>query len=160
MSVGYQGRGELPHSRVVGKRAKVIPAFVLLSALAALSGCSHKHTLNRDEVRSQIRLATSLAAETEMYVDYVRQGRVTRLFAREHAIRLQDTAKELMEELERAEPGPGAGTAVHECRMQLALICRELSNIRAAIGNDEALAAAKERIAKIHRSLERASSSL
>ena len=131
-----------------------------LLAVVAVAGCSRKRTIGRDEVRSEIRSAISFVAESEMFVDYIRQGHATRHYAEEHAAYLEDAVEQSAKELEQGTPEPGTENAVHECRIQLELLCHELSGIRAAIGNNNALAAAKERMGSIRARLEKANSSL
>ena len=57
-----------------------ITALVLLLA-AALASCSRNKTINRDDARSEIKSAISFVAESALFIDYIRQGRSTRLMA-------------------------------------------------------------------------------
>ena len=137
-----------------------ITARVLLFAAAGLASCSHSKTINRDDARSEIKAAVSLVSESELFVEYVRQGRSTRPYADGHAAYLEDAVQQSLNKLKQTEPEPGTAAAVHECSAQLELLDRELSGIPAKFGHDEALAAAKERMTSIRASLEKAGSSL
>ena len=136
-----------------------ITAFVLLLA-AGLASCSHSKTINRDDARSEIKAAVSLVAESTLFVDYIHEGRSTRPYADGHAAYLEDAVQQSLNKLKQTEPEPGTAAAVHECSAQLELLDRELSGIPAKFGDDEALAAAKERMTSIRASLEKAGSSL
>jgi hypothetical protein len=129
-------------------------------ALAFVSGCSSKKTLNRDEARSDIRSAISFTAEAELFVEFVRGGHATRNYAEGHAAYLDDAVKRSINELQQAEPEPPAEGAVGQCVIQLKRLRRELSGIHSAFGNDAGLAAARDRIGDIRKALERAQSNL
>jgi hypothetical protein len=132
----------------------------LVPLLAVFASCSRNKTINRDDARSEVKSAISLVSESALFVDYVRQGRSTRHYADGHAAYLDDAVRQSLDELKQAEPTPVTATAVRECRTQLELLDRELSGIPARFGHDEALAAAKERMAGMRTSLEKADSSL
>jgi hypothetical protein len=132
----------------------------LLLAAAALTSCSREKTLDPDELRSEIRSAHSFAAESEMFVDYIRQGHATHLYAKGHASYLEDAVKQLEKELDGAVPQPGIENVVAECRSDIHLLCHELSGIPGAAGDNYALAAARKRIENIQKSLKKAYSSL
>ena len=108
----------------------------------------------------EIKAAVSLVAESTLFVDYIHEGRSTRPYADGHAAYLEDAVQQSLNKLKQTEPEPGTAAAVHECSAQLELLDRELSGIPAKFGDDEALAAAKERMTSIRASLEKAGSSL
>jgi hypothetical protein len=134
--------------------------LVLLLATAALTSCSRKKTISRDELRSEIRSAHSFAAESEMFIDYIRQGHATHHYAEGHATYLKDAVTQVEKELAQAAPELGTEDAVRECRTCMALLRRELSGIATAAADSEALAAARKRIENLRKSLEKAYSSL
>jgi hypothetical protein len=140
-----------PHPRAVryvhSRRSVIILALWL--AAAALIGCSRKKTLDRNELRSEIRSAYSFVAESEMLIDYIRQGHATHLYAKGHA-----------KELEAAVPQPSTQSIVSDCRSDMEMLCRELSGIAANVGDNDALAAARKRIENIRNSLQKAYSSI
>jgi hypothetical protein len=115
---------------------KAAPVFIAVSLLE----CSSQ--------RSDVRLARSLAAESEMFAGYVIGGHATRRYAEEHASYLEDAVEQLVKE---------AGTSAS--RTNLLLLRGELSRVRGFIvaGDQEALAAAESRIRKIRENLEKAS---
>jgi hypothetical protein len=116
--------------------------------------------IGRDELRSEIRLAGSFAAESEMFIDFVLQGQATRRYAEAQATYLEDEVEQSAHELERASPESGTEDAFRECRTQLRMLASELSNVRAAIANKESLVSAKGRIRQIGERVAKASSQL
>ncbi|MGI9075587.1 MAG: hypothetical protein ACR2JB_30630 [Bryobacteraceae bacterium] len=145
--------------RYMGNRQTIFILALLLAA-AALTSCSRKKTLGRDELRSEIRSAYSFVAESEMFIDYIRQGHATRHYAEGHATYLKDAVAQLDKELEQAAPEPGTQNVVSDCRSYMALLCRELSGIATNVGDNDALAVAGKRMENIRKSLERAYSFL
>src|SRR6266536_2872559 len=96
-----------------------IPFIVLALAVAALAGCSRKKSIDRDQVRSEIRSARSFAAESEMFIDFVLQGHATRRYAEEHSAYLEDAVEQSAKELAQAAPESDAEDSVRACRTQL-----------------------------------------
>jgi hypothetical protein len=136
-------------------------AVLLCSIVAAtLASCSRNKTVGRDEVRSQIRSANSFVAESEMFIDYIRQGHATHHYVEAHAAYLEDAVKQSEKELEQGNPEAGTGNAVRECITDMDLLRRELSGIAVLSGNNDGLAAAKERLDSIRKSLQKAYSSI
>jgi hypothetical protein len=64
--------------------------FALLLATLQTCSCAREKTITRDEVRSQLKSATSLLAESDMLIDFLRAKRVTRNHAEAHPSYLQD----------------------------------------------------------------------
>ena len=116
--------------------------------------------MDRGAVRSTIREAESYAAESQLFIDYVRQGRATPHYAQEHAGYLQDAVEHSRRELERDVAQQDSQEAFDVCRSQLTLLAAELGSIRAAIGNKDALAAAQPHIAAIRDRLHKAGTDL
>jgi hypothetical protein len=139
---------------------KTVLILVLLLAAAALTSCSRKKTISRDDLRSEIMSAYSFAAESEMFIDYIRQGHATHHYAEGHATYLKDAVTQLENELEGAVPQPGIENVISECRSDIDLLRHELSGIAANVGDNAALGAARKRIENIRKSLEKANSSL
>jgi hypothetical protein len=132
------------------------PRSVLVPGLwLAMTACSNK-TIGRDEARSKIKSALSFTAESEMFIDYIRQGRSTRPYAQGHALYLEDEVKRSIQELGHGVPGSGTQNAIRECIAGLNSLDRELARIPTALGNDSALADAQERLRNIQKTLERA----
>lgn len=116
--------------------------------------------MNRDEARSEIRLADSFSAELQMFIDYVREGHSTRRYAEGHISYLEDAIDEEIQHLEQAAPAPDAATAVHQCLAQLKLLRGELTGMRGDIDNRKRLAAARETVGRIRQGLAKANSLL
>jgi len=126
-----------------------------------LSGCSyHPKTASRDELHSQITSAESFAAEGEMFVDYMRQGRATRHFADGHLEFLIRELADSATKLRNVAPAPGGEEALRTLRVQLAALAEELQNVRKMPDNQPALAQAKAHLQQIQRVLEQTNSSL
>ena len=140
-------------------RSEPLISFTVL-ALAAMSstGCLHQKSMGRDEVRSAIRSALSSAAESEMLVDFVLQGRATSSYAEGHAAYLQEEVRQSAKEFENAVAQPDAKDAFENCRTQLNAMVVELSLIRSAISDRGQLRAAMAKLTEIRRSLERLNS--
>jgi hypothetical protein len=143
----------------MGNRQTIIILALLLAA-AALTSCSRKKTLGPDDLRSEIRSAHSFVAESEMFIDYIRQGHATRHYAEGHATYLKDAVTQLEKELEQAVPEPGAQNVFSDYRSYVQMLCRELSVVATRFGDNDALAAAGKRMENIRKNLEKAYSSL
>jgi hypothetical protein len=138
-------------------RKKWQAGVILFSLLAA--GCSHRNTIDKDEMRSRLRSALSFTAETDMFVDYLRQGRATRHYAQEHAAYLEEAVSRSAKELEQAGPARGAESVLGECKIQLGSLRNELSRLRKAPDNNT-LDTVKQNLTTIRESLELANSHL
>jgi hypothetical protein len=134
-----------------------IPCIVLGLAAAFLAGCSRGNSMDADEARSKRRSLRSLAAESEMFIDFALQGHASRRYAEEHTAYLEDAAEQLAKELERAAPQPDAEASVRDCQAKVSALDREFSRIRVAVLADDrdALAAARAKIARLRETLER-----
>ena len=133
----------------------VVVAFIAMSS----AGCSQKKSMGLEEIRSQIRSALSAAAESEMLIDFVLQGRATRSYAEGHAAYLEDQVRQSAKEFENAISQPEAKPSFDTCRTQLNAMVGELSAIRSAMQDRSRLADAMARMVEIRRSLERVNSS-
>src|SRR5436853_7367885 len=83
-----------------------------------LCACSRHETLTTDELRSQLISARSLAAETEIFLDYVRQNRATKSYAQGHIKYLAEEIERSREELQQSSPAQGEGDAVQQLSAQ------------------------------------------
>jgi hypothetical protein len=136
-------------------------AVVLCPILTATSAsCSRNKKVGLDELRSQIRSANSFVAESELFIDYIRQGHAPHHYIEAHAAYLEDAVKQFEKELEQGNPEAGTGTVIHECITDMDLLRRELSSIAALSANNHGLAAAKRRMETIRKSLQEAYSSV
>jgi hypothetical protein len=133
-------------------------AGVILASLLA-AGCSRQKTIDKDQMRCHLRSALSFTAESDMFVEYVQQGRATRHYAQEHAAYLEEAVSRSAKELEEGIAEPGAEGALSECKTQLGLLRNELSGFRGT-NDSNALDTAKQNLTKIRESLKKANSQL
>jgi len=138
---------------------KAIAGFAL-GFILALCACSRQKTLTTDEIRSQLLSAKSLAAETEMFLDYVRENRATKHYAQGHIEYLTEEIERSREELQESSPAQGEEDAVRKLRTQFDALQAELHSIRGKLDDEAALAAAKEHLASIREALDEANSSI
>jgi uncharacterized coiled-coil DUF342 family protein len=138
---------------------KAIVAFAL-GFILFLCACSRHKTLTTDELRSQLISAKSLAAETDIFLDYVRQNRATKYYAHGHIEYLTKEIERSRKELQESSPAQGEEDAVQKLRAQFAALTAELHSVRGRLDDEAALATAKEHIAKIRQALDEASSSI
>ena len=133
-------------------------ALLALAAAAFVVGCSRNKSIDRDQARSEVRSALSFVAESEMFLNFVIQGRAPRHYAAEHTVYLEQAIGKSAKELTRAVPESHAKDSIDECQAGLSALARELSGIRTVIPVDDekALAAALRRITAIRESLEKA----
>lgn len=118
---------------------RTLGVIAVLFAIFFFPGCSGRKSLSSDDVRSEVLSANSYAAETEMFIDYARQGKPTRLFVQGHATQLAEEVKRSKNELDDATPQAGTERAFQECKNELDFLTRELPLIPQLIGNDAAL---------------------
>jgi RNA-splicing ligase RtcB len=71
---------------------------ILVFWFLALSGCSRSSGEHREELKQNARLAVSLVSETQMFGDYIREGRSTADFAAAHREYLQEAVRQLLRE--------------------------------------------------------------
>jgi hypothetical protein len=134
-------------------------AAAFLNILLLVS-CSRPKTLSKDELRSQLRSAVSVAAETETFIDYFRQNRATRSYAQGHITYLADEVNRSIRQADKALPSEGTEEQFRAYLTQLSALSSELAAVRSASGEAEALGRAKERIVTIRQALENTKSSL
>jgi len=138
---------------------KPLVAFAL-GLILLLSACSRHKTLTRDELRSEITSAKSLAAETEMFLDYVRENRATKHYAQGHIEYLAEEIEQSRKELQDSSPAQGEEDALQTLRAQFDALSTELHNLHGKLEDHAALATAKQRIDSIRQSLDDANSSI
>ena len=126
----------------------------------ALTCCSHQKPISRDELKSKLRSASSIAAETTAFVDYVRQQRATEHYAKGHLEYLRSELAHTSQELRDSPPPAGAEAQTTECHKQVDALAAALSELRRDIDRPEELAREQGRIAAIRIELERTISSL
>jgi hypothetical protein len=135
-------------------------ALLLLASIVLFASCSRHKPITSDELQSQLTSAASLAAEAEIFVDYVRQNRVTRNYAEGHTEYLADQVNCSLRELREAIPGEVSELKLQECRSELNSFAAELEAAGRALDNPEALAVAKRRFAALREAFQNTKSSL
>lgn len=135
-------------------------AALALVVLATLTSCSRQEHLTRDELKSKLRLAASIAAETNTFIDYVEQKRATSQYAKAHleylASELRDTTKELSDAL----PPADAEAQFTAAREELQALASRLDQLRRNIDQPGQLAREKDQLAALSRELQQTISSL
>jgi hypothetical protein len=126
----------------------------------ALTCCSRQKPLSQGELQSKLRAAESIAAETGMFLDYVRQKRVTNQYAQGHIEYLSSELARTANELSEAIPPAGAEAQFADGRMQVDFLRTELSQVSSRIRRPDELAGGQKRIARIRQALRQVVSSL
>jgi hypothetical protein len=137
-----------------------IKALLLLATILLLASCPRHKPITSDELQSQLTFAASLAAEAEIFVDYVRQNRATRNYAEGHREYLADEVNRSSRELHAAIPGEVSEEKLQECRSELDSFSSALQAVGRALDNPEALAMAKQRFAALRQAFKKTKSSL
>ena len=91
--------------------------------------CMPTKTITRDELRSDLLSALSLASQTELFINQIEQDRVTRQFQSTHADYLQDEALRQAKHLRESRAGSGDATTVGLSAGQLDHLAGELALI-------------------------------
>ena len=138
---------------------KVIAAFAC-GFILVLSACSRHKTVTKDDLRSELISAKSLAAETEMFLDYVRQNRATKNYAQGHIEYLTEEVEQSRKELQESLPAQGEEDARQKLSVQFDALEAELHTIRGRLDDEAALANAKEQLARIRQALDDAQTSI
>jgi hypothetical protein len=88
--------------------------FGTIAAILLLA-CSGSGTMSREEIQSEIRLATSLAAQAELLLQRTRAGATSGAFSTGHASALAEAADKQARKLSKATPESGARDLWIEC---------------------------------------------
>jgi hypothetical protein len=134
-----------------------LAAIVLILSLAS---CSSQKTISPQDLRSKLTMATSLAAESEAFLDVVAQGRSTATFAIGHAQYLSAAARRLVHELDKPAADANLEHVRQDCRDELSQLARALKSEDFAATQAEESRDTHRRIAAIHSRLERLKASL
>src|SRR5437763_8968639 len=138
---------------------KAVLGFAL-GLILVLCACSRHKTLTKDELRSELISAKSLATETEIFLDYVRQNRATKPYAQGHIAYLTQEIERSREEVQESSPAQGEEDAIQKSRAQLDALTAELHSICGRLDDAAALAIVKEHIVRIRQALDEATSSI
>ncbi len=105
----------------------------------ALAGCSHK-TLDSKDVSSSLRATASLAAEANVFIEYLGTGHSTATFARGHSEYLAQELDDERQDLKGASVADSLSPALEVCRAQQEQLGRELRRLQLAMGHPDELA--------------------
>jgi hypothetical protein len=122
----------------------------------ALVSCSHPKTISRDDLRSDLLAAISLASETQLLINQLQERRVTSAFAEGHLRYLGKEASRLADELRQASADDRITSALVSGRAQLNSLAMMLADLKNKTGDEESLAAGRQQAARIRMSLEHA----
>lgn len=137
---------------------KVIAIAILV--LAALTSCSRQKQLSRDELKSKLQSAASIAAETSTFIDYVGQERATHHYAEGHIEYLFSAVSDSSKELGEALPSAGAEKQLTEGREKLHALATALNQLERDIDRPDGRAQVQTQLATILEELQRIGSSL
>lgn len=135
-------------------------ACLLISCLLLFSACSHHTKITADDLRSDLTSAISFAAETETFLDFVRQGRSIDHYTEGHLEYLSEELNRSARELEESVADAALAQKLQECRTLLESIALQVAAVRPVLGDAGALSDARQQIAKTRAALEAAQSSL
>ena len=138
---------------------KPLGAFAL-GLILLLCACSRQKILTKDELRSELTSAKSLAAETEMFLGYVQQRRATKHYAQGHIEYLTEEIEQARKELQESSPAQSEEDALQKLKAQFDALNAELRNILGKLDDPAAIATTKEQIEKILQALDEANSSI
>lgn len=131
-------------------------AILLLSLMPlAFASCGGPKTMRPDELRSDIRSAVSLAAETNLFITQMQNDRGTHSFAAGHLGYLRDETLRSAKELRDSQADPAVAESVGTCIAQLDSLVREIAILqdKAEVNDINALLPSRARVADIHDAL-------
>jgi hypothetical protein len=126
---------------------------LLLGGAALLGSCAQRHTLSREELRSDLTSAISAANETEMSIDFVLQKKTTQNFAAGHLRYLERNLRDPIKQVAGSTPEPGLEEKATRSRAQMDALESILTAIASDTKDPDALMAAKQRVHAIHIAL-------
>jgi hypothetical protein len=129
------------------------------AALACLVSCSPALT-TRARLASSFHSIASSAAETELFIDRLQEGKVTNTYAWTYADFLANSVREAAQELRSRPPARGLEAAFAECMHQNDLLLDTVSKLKLAPRDRDTLAAARSQIESIRRAAERSRTAL
>jgi len=92
----------------------MLRAFSVCLIAGIMLGCSHGRSIDSKQLKQELTTASSLAAEAGLLTDSIASGKLTEIFAREHAEYLQEKIKKEIDELEGKTPSPQAAGAYRQ----------------------------------------------
>jgi hypothetical protein len=132
--------------------------FAALALLAAMCACTGGRQLTKEDVRSELISAASLASATEVLLERMQQGAIATQFVSAHIEYLREQLADSEKSLHK-QAAADAAAAAEQCRDGLSQLGDELSQLKPNAEANE-LRAAKFRVAKIREALVIARASL
>jgi hypothetical protein len=99
--------------------SQIVNCILLMLLGLILVSCSHTKTISREERRSDLLAAISLASETELFIDQLQEGRVTQTFAEVHIAYLHREASRSADRLRQAPADERMTGAIEKSRAHL-----------------------------------------
>lgn len=135
--------------------------FLAVIAIASLlCGCGRQKIIGRDDLRSDLTAAISLASETESFIDYVSQQRATFDFAEGHLAYLSENARQSAKELHESMPVQSIVQQFTDAQKQLDALAFQLATLRDQLARRPARPASTQGLSSIRHSLEQIKASL
>jgi hypothetical protein len=131
-----------------------------LSFVLVLCSCSHRQRMGADELRSELASATSLSAETELFLGYVRQRHATKHFAQGHIAYLSEELERSAKKLRTTLPPLGEEDAEQRLSTLVDALNMELQEVRGRMDQDSVLSTAQAHVRRIRLALNQINSSL
>ncbi|HEX6773073.1 MAG TPA: hypothetical protein VF126_13665 [Acidobacteriaceae bacterium] len=126
---------------------------LLLGGAASLGSCAQRHSLSREELRSDLTSAISAASETELSIDFVLRGKTTQDFAAGHFRYLERNLRDTIKQVAGSTPEPGLEEKATRSRAQMDALESMLTAIASDTKDPDALMAAKQRVHAIRIAL-------
>lgn len=138
-----------------------VPCVTMLLVLSSLLlSCARRRTITREELRSELTSAISIAGATEMSIDFVGRKQSTHNFAVGQFTYLSNQLNDTAKELDRSSADAGLTQTLKKSRTQVDALSSELNAVEHAVGSPEALRGSKKRVDTIRAGLEQAKASL
>jgi hypothetical protein len=106
--------------------------FAALGLLALLALCGQANAgdeLSKKDLSDEMPTVVSLAAETELFTDFVASGQSRTHFTREHAAYLIQSVRDELKKLQKKPPSQSIKTTYDKCRSDLLLLESALQRI-------------------------------
>jgi hypothetical protein len=136
-----------------------IYVFALFVSLASVS-CSTPKTISRNDLRSNLLTAISLASETELFIGQLQRGRIAPVFAEGHLAYLGKEVSRLADELCQARADEATAAALETLRSQLDSLGSTLSDLKEKSGDRERLSVGRQQTVGIRMMLAQAKDEL
>jgi hypothetical protein len=130
---------------------RIASFFVCVSLLV---GCSGQKTLTPDDLRSKAADVSSLAAEGELFCDFISAGHATSAYISGHTEYLQKLAEKSAQELAESNVPADLEPSLVRLRNDSDELKSALSTARSAAHDPAALSKVHDRFSAVHRSAE------